>query len=318
MASNHKILKKLAEELQIPFAGNDKMLHGVYRGYTVALEPHQTSSKARVMLLAFSVANEFEPAPEQVWETMRAVLPRGGTITAKKYSVCLVIPVTANAVKSVQLLKNIIEGMLTQFSTYGYYNCDARGVQGQTDVYQVEDGFAFLNAESAALMQQSLDKNREDDYVVRENYALGLLGAIGGGVLGALLIFLIARIGFVTTYAGIAMGAAVIYGYKWKGRKLSFISFLLCVAVSAAWIYLAFRVDMAMVIQASELSDHYYRASTFQGCFVHAKELMRWSGNLDTYNESLIKMMAFGMVGVLGFGYAEIQGQRKKYKMKKL
>ena len=208
--------------------------------------------------------------------------------------------------------------MLAKFSTYGYYNCDARGVQGPTDVYQVEDGFAFLNSESAVMMQQSLDKHREDAYVVRENYALGLLGAIGGGVLGALLIFLIARIGFVTTYAGIAMGAAVIYGYKWKGRKLSIISFLLCVAVSAVWIYLAFRVNMAMVIQASELSDRYYRASSFPSCFVHAKELMKWSGNLDTYYESLIKMMAFGMIGVLAFGFVEIEGQRKKYKMKKM
>jgi hypothetical protein len=45
---------------------------------------------------------------------------------------------------------------------------------------------------------------------------------------------------------------------------------------------------------------------------------MRWSGNLDTYYESLIKMMAFGMVGVLAFGFTEIQGQRKKYKMKKM
>ena len=105
------------------------------------------------------------------------------------------------------------------------------GVQGPTNVYQVEDGYSFLNEESAKKL------NREEDYVVRENYALGLLGAIGGGVLGALLIFLIARIGFVSSYAGLAMGVAVIYGYKWKGEKLSTISFLLCVAVSAAWLY---------------------------------------------------------------------------------
>ena len=120
------------------------------------------------------------------------------------------------------------------------------------------------------MTEYALKLNQEEDYVVRENYALGLLGAIGGGVLGALLIFLIARIGFVSSYAGLAMGVAVIYGYKWKGEKLSIISFLLCVAVSAAWLYLAFRVDMAMVIQASELSDHYYRASAFQCWFVHA------------------------------------------------
>ena len=58
--------------------------------------------------------------------------------------------------------------------------------------------------------------------------------------------------------------------------------------------------------------------ASFQSCFVHAKELMKWSGNLDTYYESLIKMMAFGIVGVLAFGFTEIQGQRKKYKMKKM
>ena len=45
---------------------------------------------------------------------------------------------------------------------------------------------------------------------------------------------------------------------------------------------------------------------------------MRLAGYLDIYYESLIKMMAFGMVGVLAFGFTEIQGQRKKYKMKKM
>ena len=55
------------------------------------------------------------------------------------------------------------------------------------------------------MTEYALKLNQEEDYVVRENYALGLLGAIGGGVLGALLIFLIARIGFVSSYAGLAM-----------------------------------------------------------------------------------------------------------------
>ena len=45
---------------------------------------------------------------------------------------------------------------------------------------------------------------------------------------------------------------------------------------------------------------------------------MKWSGNLDTYYETLGKMMAFGMIGVLAFGFVEIAGQRKKYKMKKM
>ena len=93
--------------------------------------------------------------------------------------------------------------MITQFERYQYYNCDARGVQGPTNVYQVEDGYSFLNEESAKMTEYALKLNQEEDYVVRENYALGLLGAIGGGVLGALLIFLIARIGFVSSYAGL-------------------------------------------------------------------------------------------------------------------
>ena len=317
MASNRRILTKLAGELQATRTGMGSQLHGVYRGYTYVVKPGTGSGK-KMMMVAFSVSNDQTPASVDVWGTMRAVLPSGGRIIPKGFSIAVYVPVRGGTKKNVQLIKNLIEGMITQFERYQYYNCDARGVQGPTNVYQVENGYSFLNEESAKMTEYALKLNQEEDYVVRENYALGLLGAIGGGVLGALLIFLIARIGFVSSYAGLAMGAAVIYGYKWKGEKLSTISFLLCVAVSAAWLYLAFRVDMAMVIQASELSDHYYRASSFQSCFVHAKELMRWSGNMDIYYESLIKMMAFGMVGVLAFGFTEIQGQRKKYKMKKM
>ena len=140
-------------------------------------------------MVAFSVSNDQTPASVDVWGTMRAVLPSGGRIIPKGFSIAVYVPVRGGTKKNVQLIKNLIEGMITQFERYQYYNCDARGVQGPTNVYQVENGYSFLNEESAKMTEYALKLNQEEDYVVRENYALGLLGAIGGGVLGALLIF---------------------------------------------------------------------------------------------------------------------------------
>ena len=184
MASNRRILTKLAGELQATRTGMGSQLHGVYRGYTYVVKPGTGSGK-KMMMVAFSVSNDQTPASVDVWGTMRAVLPSGGRIIPKGFSIAVYVPVHGGTKKNVQLIKNLIEGMITQFERYQYYNCDARGVQGPTNVYQVEDGYSFLNEESAKMTEYALKLNQEEEYVVRENYALGLLGAIGGGVLGA-------------------------------------------------------------------------------------------------------------------------------------
>lgn len=71
MASNRRILTKLAGELQATRTGMGSQLHGVYRGYTYVVKPGTGSGK-KMMMVAFSVSNDQTPASVDVWGTMRA------------------------------------------------------------------------------------------------------------------------------------------------------------------------------------------------------------------------------------------------------
>lgn len=52
MASNRRILTKLAGELQATRTGMGSQLHGVYRGYTYVVKPGTGSGK-KMMMVAF-------------------------------------------------------------------------------------------------------------------------------------------------------------------------------------------------------------------------------------------------------------------------
>lgn len=112
MASNRRILTKLAGELQATRTGMGSQLHGVYRGYTYVVKPGTGSGK-KMMMVAFSVSNDQTPASVDVWGTMRAVLPSGGRIIPKGFSIAVYVPVRGGTKKNVQLIKNLIEGMIT-------------------------------------------------------------------------------------------------------------------------------------------------------------------------------------------------------------
>ena len=56
MASNRRILTKLAGELQATRTGMGSQLHGVYRGYTYVVKPG-TGSGNKMMMVAFSVSS---------------------------------------------------------------------------------------------------------------------------------------------------------------------------------------------------------------------------------------------------------------------
>lgn len=88
MASNRRILTKLAGELQATRTGMGSQLHGVYRGYTYVVKPGTGSGK-KMMMVAFSVSNDQTPASVDVWGTMRAVLPSGGRIIPKGFSIAV-------------------------------------------------------------------------------------------------------------------------------------------------------------------------------------------------------------------------------------
>ena len=97
MASNRRILTKLAGELQATRTGMGSQLHGVYRGYTYVVKPGTGSGK-KMMMVAFSVSNDQTPASVDVWGTMRAVLPSGGRIIPKGFSIAVYVPVRGGTV----------------------------------------------------------------------------------------------------------------------------------------------------------------------------------------------------------------------------
>ncbi len=91
----------------------------------------------------------------------------------------------------------------------------------------------------------------------KENIFLGLLGAVLGTLLGAVLWVVIGMFGFIAGIAGFAMVFCGIKGYDMLGRRLSRKGIVICIVTACLMIMAAEYASLGIVIY-QELGDMYY------------------------------------------------------------
>lgn len=315
MASNKKILGRLAEGLYLIYDKKQAVLHGTYRNYTFLVEPNGFYSRVQNVVLTFCVGNNHHAPMPIMWKNMNIGMPKGSRITSDKFLIKAYIPIKGGVDKNVQVIRKTMDGLITYFETHEYKNCDQLGEEGETCVYKLSDGYAFLNYNSADVVKSALSKEQVIDSAKMENFGLGIIGALVGGIAASFIIFLIARLGYVSTYGSIIMGVAIVYGYKFKGNKLSKLSAALCVILAVALTYLVFRLDLAVSIYSAVNGKVNV---TFGYCFSHAKSIMDSADKLGVYNENFFKMMFMGVVGACVMVYIELSDKKTKYNVEKL
>lgn len=127
----------------------------------------------------------------------------------------------------------------------------------------------------------------------QENLALGILGALLGGVLGGAAIVLIGQMGVISAISGVVLAFCTLKGYELLGGKLSKQGIIVCLVVMLIVPYVADRISWTLVI-VEELQLQFGDAFKYVHDVVEEFELQA------DYWKDLLFIYAFTALGAFG------------------
>lgn len=314
MATNQKIIGEAAEIFGLKFVKKKSLAYGVHRNYTMIMHGISSSNRPyiRISLCVSFQGNPIHPGYLQGY-LQQTSLPDQVTCSTDRFRINILLQVNGNKDVNVNKIVESVRKIIDFVNTNGGINSDEMGVVGPTSVYSMKGNYTFLSDQSAGSVYTSIKKDSMNEAAKRENYLLGGLGAVIGSLAGVLLILLIARLGRVSSFSGVVMGIAVVFGYKKLANKFSKVSIVICTVVSILMTYLAFCLDAAIDLYQAFQGDE-----TFGYCFMHIKEIFSYTDSLDVYYHNLSLIMIVGIIGTIAAVWIEFSNQKKQFEIYKL
>ena len=130
----------------------------------------------------------------------------------------------------------------------------------------------------------------------KENIALGILGALIGGLIGGASIILFGQMGMVSALSGVILAFCTLKGYELLGKERSVLGTIVCVVIMLAVPYFADRVNWAIAIVKQSAEVVGYKV-LFGDAFLHAHRFIEYTGNVNNYWKDLLFIYGFAALG---------------------
>ena len=303
MVSADSILAEAAKLYGYQYLSKRKIAFGSCNGYNFIL---QSFDSKQITATFFIKGEEPNAKLQAAFCSLKQCTTEIGKVTLS-----LRWRADGNINDEVRQVSDILQHTTSLFFTHKYANCDALGIEGLACLYCSDDKYMYLTDESAETVRKSFKYAKESEDSKKENFFAGLFGAVIAGLVSSLLILIVALIGFVSSFTAILMGCALVYGYKWKGVRLSLPSAALCVVLSAVMSYLVFRIDVA--VSAMKVAD-----LSFGSAFLHSREVYSIADSLITYYGNLVLVSGIAIIGTVLIAVYELKSQKSKFEIIKL
>ncbi len=206
--------------------------------------------------------------------------------------------------------------LLDKIISIGGINCDEEGSTEDFSLWRYNGKYSFFSDSTVSEIRNNHNDLSSSDTSF-EKPLLGAFGAIIGAILGGIVVLLIARLGYVSSFGAIAIGIFPLIGYKIFSKKYSIIGAIICILISAVTCYLVFRIDLAMDIKKA-FENIYFEDISFFECFERSKEIAERADSMDTYNNNLFSIMTYGVIGALAFNYEFLKDDTIKNELYKI
>lgn len=153
-------------------------------------------------------------------------------------------------------------------------------------------------------------KNTKTNNEKEQNVALGVIGAIFGSMIGAIMIILLDRLGYVASVSGLVMALATIFLYQKFAKGLSNKGVAICIVIMVVMVLVAENIAWSIAI-IEDLRKLGYDL-TFGDVFNNFFQLLA-DGYIDggLYARSLVLVYAFTALGAFGVFKSRVSGNRK-------
>ena len=124
----------------------------------------------------------------------------------------------------------------------------------------------------------------------KENFTLGILGALVGGLIGGASIVLFGQLGMISAISGVLLALCTLKGYELLGKERGVLGTVACVVIMLIVPYFADRINWALVI-IEELG------LAFGDAFLYVHEVVEEFGLEGDYWKDLLFIYGFAALG---------------------
>ncbi|MBR3761698.1 MAG: hypothetical protein IKK59_03045 [Lachnospiraceae bacterium] len=308
------IIKDAALVLGLNYNKINTVAWGVYRGFTMVIEPRILAKKQEIKI---SLCASFQGEPITAGMLLAVRLPDKANCFKENYKISIVSEMAGTGKKNVERILDASRIMVDYIIANMGVNCDSSGVTGETTAWRLQGNYTFLTKESAEVLQRVIVRNSELATEKKENYVFGICGALIGSVVGGAVTLLVAQLGFISCLCGIIMGIAVVWGYKKLARKFSIVSLTVCILISAAITYFVYNLDAAI-----EIYQTFKKAGasdiTLNFCLKNVKNIFLLTDSMRNYYLNLVLMMLAGVGCTGAVSWIEYRIEKEQYEMYQL
>ena len=138
------------------------------------------------------------------------------------------------------------------------------------------------------------------------------MGALGGALLGAVVVVIFGRLGYVTALSGLIAAICALKGYELLAKKMSVKGAIISCIAMLAMIYVGHRADWA--IEAAQ----YFKVDFFKAFRAIPMLIEEEAIELGQYLKGLFMVYLFAILGAVPTVISSLKQQKTKYTVQKL
>ena len=224
----------------------------------------------------------------------------------KQIHICYQI--TSDITSGVNDAVNFIMYCVNQFECVSC--CSICGRYGDVDVYSIENNVSALCTGCYGTLQNNVVENILSDSSTQTNYPMGIIGAILGGICGALIWILFSVMGRIGWMAGLVAGFGGIMGFKWLGKKISTAGIALSIIISFIFLFMGMYIAVGIDLYNA------FIAEGFSVTFSDALDFIPYAMQDSEYTGALIYNNIFGIITFTVAAVASAIGLKKESEVK--
>ena len=244
---DYTILGRVVSGLGIAYDKDAGVACATEMGYTYALTTFQN---VYTIIAKFSLVDQDNRKPNDL--NLRGLVSAVKKVASAKANGNVVTITFKTALTANGKAKNVISSIpevINWFHMNGYSNCAEETLEpADTKVFINRGVIHFYTEEVANQMLTERAVEQAAAPVVVENYALGTAFALGGVIVGAILIVIVGQLGYISLLGGVVMGFLTLTAYQKGAGKLSKIGIVICFVLMLIGVYYANKFDFALTV----------------------------------------------------------------------
>ena len=267
-------LYSIATDLGLQFDGEARVMYGEREGFLLVIEGTETKN---VFNISFSAKQGSEgdliEDGEILWNELKEQSKAINAISFDGYLTSIVVKGGMTKGKAVETLWTAIQDIVDFLLNHQFVQVNAEtGEEEPIGLYQIGDAIFLIDDATFRAYEAEVQDTVEAYEAREENFLLGIVGAVIGVIIGGTVALLVARLGYVSVLAGIALGFCSIKGYEILGKKLTKKGVVVSAILMVLTVLLVNQLDYILFLMDEyslpfDVSWSLFNEETFKGNF---------------------------------------------------